>query len=281
MEPVYGLAERVSARLGELEGVAAVALGGSWARGEASPDSDVDLGIYYEPERPFGIEDLRRLAQELDDRHPPDAVTEFSGWGPWINGGGWLVIGGRRVDWIYRDLALVRRTIEECRAGRPALYHQPGHPHGFHTHIYLGEIHHCRPLHDPQDVLRDLKALAAPYPPLLKKALIRSHLWQASFALETTRKPVARGDGFHACGSFFQCVASLVQALHALNECYLINEKGALRVVGSLAFRPEGFVEAAEAVLSRPGESPDRLRKSLRKLEDLVEETRHLCGGLL
>ena len=54
MEPVYGLAERVSARLGEKEGVVAVALVGSWARGEASPDSDVDLGIYYGPDAPSG-----------------------------------------------------------------------------------------------------------------------------------------------------------------------------------------------------------------------------------
>jgi len=98
VEPVLGLAERVAARIGELEGIAAVALGGSWARGGASPDSDVDLGIYYEPVRPFGIEDLRQLAWELDDRRPDDAVTGFGEWGPWINGGGWLVIRGQRVD---------------------------------------------------------------------------------------------------------------------------------------------------------------------------------------
>ncbi len=175
MEPVLELAARVAARIGELEGVAAVALSGSWARGEASPGSDVDLGVYYEPERPFRVGDLRRLARELDDRRPDDAVTEFGEWGPWINGGGWLVIGGRRVDWLYRDLALVQRKVAECRAGRPAL-HQPGHPHGFHTHIYLGEIHHCRHLYDPDGTLRDLKLLADPYPPLLKKALVRQLL---------------------------------------------------------------------------------------------------------
>jgi hypothetical protein len=132
------------------------------------------------------------------------------------------------VDWLYRDLALVRRAIEECRARRPALHHQPGHPHGFHTHIYLGEIPRCVPLHDPRNVLQDLKPLADPYPPLLKMALARSQLWEAGFALRTTRGPVERGDVFHASGSFFRCVACLVQALHALNERYPINEKGTL-----------------------------------------------------
>ena len=82
------LAEGTAARIGELEGVAAVELGGSWARGGASPDSDVDLGIYYEPVRPFAIEDPRRLARELDDHSPDDAVTGFGEQGPWINGGG-------------------------------------------------------------------------------------------------------------------------------------------------------------------------------------------------
>jgi predicted nucleotidyltransferase len=39
------LSEMTATRLCEIEGVEAVALGGSWARGEAHPNSDVDLGI--------------------------------------------------------------------------------------------------------------------------------------------------------------------------------------------------------------------------------------------
>ena len=81
MEPALELAGRVASRLGALEGVAAVALGGSWARGEARPDSDLDLGLYYEPEHPFRVADLRELARDLDDRHPRDAVTELGEWG--------------------------------------------------------------------------------------------------------------------------------------------------------------------------------------------------------
>jgi predicted nucleotidyltransferase len=81
-------AEDIAQRLGEVPGVAAVALGGSWARGEAHPDSDVDLGLYYRPDSPPDVGDLRRLARELDDRHPPDPVSEIGEWGPWINGGG-------------------------------------------------------------------------------------------------------------------------------------------------------------------------------------------------
>lgn len=237
----------------------------------------MDLGIYYYPEHRPQIEALRRLATELDDRHPTNAVTGFGEWGPWINGGGWLEIEGRRVDWLYRDLVL--RTIEECIAGSPTLHHQPGHPHGFHTHIYLGEIHYCRPLHDGRGVLRNLKALAEHYPPRLKHALVRDHLWKAGFALDTAAKPAGRGDVFYVTGSLFQCVASLVQVLHAANERYLINEKGSLRAVENLAVRPKRFVETASAVLSSPGESPDQLRDSLRNLEGLIEDVRNLCAS--
>ena len=276
MDTVPRLARRISTRLGGLEGVVAVALGGSWARGDAQPDSDLDLGLYYDPTGPLRIQDLRQLARELDDRHPTEAVTGFGGWGPWINGGGWLIIEGQRVDWLYRDLALVRRIFEECRAGRPTLHHQPGHPHGFHTHIYMGEVHYCHPLHDPEDALKELKLLADPYPPLLRQSLVRTHLWQADFALHTTRSPIGRGDVFHASGSFYQCIASLVQVLYALNETYLINEKGALEAIDVMPTRPDGFVEVASGVLSGPGRSPNQLHESLEALEGLVREVKLL-----
>ena len=45
----------VVAALAQTPGVIAVVLGGSYARGTARPDSDVDLGVYYEPSAPFQI----------------------------------------------------------------------------------------------------------------------------------------------------------------------------------------------------------------------------------
>ena len=75
------LAHEVAARVGALDGVAAVALGGSLARGRGDTSSDVDLGIYYDPAWPFSVEALRDLATELDDRHAPELVG-FGDWGP-------------------------------------------------------------------------------------------------------------------------------------------------------------------------------------------------------
>ena len=275
--PEVELAGRVADRLKDIEGVVAVALGGSWSRREAHPDSDIDLGIYYRPGDPPSTDSLRSLAQELDDRHLPDLVNDLGDWGPWINGGGWLQIEGRRVDWLYRDLDRVSGIIEECRAGKPACYYQPGHPHGFHNHIYLGEVHYDKLLRDEGELKR-MKRLVAKYPPALKSALIQKYLWEAGFALDTARKPARRGDVFYVAGCAFRCVACLVQVLFALNERYFVNEKGSIHAVESFARRPERFEETATKVLGHVGGEPNELEASVEALDGLVSEVRELCA---
>ena len=271
------LARRIAERLGEIEGVVAVALGGSWARGEAHPGSDVDLGIYYRNEHRPSIEELHRLAQGLGYRNPREPVTDFGGWGPWINGGAWLQVEGKPVDWLYRELGQVSRVIDECRVGRFAVHYQPGHPHGFHTHIYMGEVHYCRPLYDPDGELAALRAQTAQYPRPLKLVLIEKYLWEAHFALETSRKSAGRGDVFYVSGCAFRCVACLVQVLFALNERYFVNEKRSVKAVSGFPSRPSDFEEIVEDVLGEIGDGPSRLKESVERLWVLVDEVRTLC----
>jgi predicted nucleotidyltransferase len=271
------LAQNVAERLGQIDGVVAVVLGGSRARGTASPDSDYDLGIYYDPEHRPSLDALRALAQELDDRHAPDLVTDYGGWGPWINGGGWLDIAGQRVDWLYRDLARVEHEIAECEAGRPRIDYQPGHPHGFYNHIYMGEVFYCQPLFQRDDTLSRLKARTTPYPPLLKQVLIRS-LWEARFSLENARKPALRGDVTQVVGFLYRAVAVMVQALFALNQRYCINEKGAAQEVESFPQHPHNFYEHVIDILGATGRSPDDLSQSVAQLENLLAGVETLCA---
>ena len=264
----------VAARLVAVPGVRAVVLGGSRARNDAAPDSDVDLGLYYDPATPPSRDALNALARELDDGRPANAVTAYGEWGPWINGGAWLTIGGQRVDWLFKDLARIRRVIAECRAGRPEVAYQLGHPHAFVSAIYLGEIDCCVPLADPDDVLPELKALVRPYPPLLQAALVQRFLFEADFSLDAAAKGAARGDVVYVTGCVYRTVAALVQVLYAVNEQYCTNEKGALRQVAGFAHVPAAFAETAARLLGAPGSTPAAQSATVAATRTLVEEVR-------
>ena len=274
------LAESMAERLAHIGGVVAVGLGGSRARGDAGENADIDLGIYYRRAHRPSVDELRRLAEELNESRPV-TVTDFGEWGPWIDGGAWLGIAGRRVDWLYRDVDRVAAAIEESRAGRSRCHYQVGHPHGFHTHYYLAETFYCRPLQDPEGLLAELKSRTVPYPPALRRQLVEDFLFEADFALETSKKSGARGDVFHVAGNLFRAAAALVQVVYALNERYVMNEKGALPSLATLPRRPAGLVESLGRVLARPGVQPHELGESILRLEEAVAEVRRVSTDAL
>ncbi len=275
------LIDRIATRIGRIDGVIAVTLAGSWTRREAEKLSSVDLGLYYRADRRPALRVLRQLAQELDDRHPPDALADFGSWGPWLNGGGRLTVEGVRVDWFYRDLDLVAQVIGECRGGRSICYYQPGHPHGFHNFHYMSEIHYARPLFDPTGSISSLQVLTIPFPPRLKRTLVRSYLWEAGFALDTSRKAAEQGDVYYVVGCLYRSVACLVQVLFALNERYFLDEKGSVQAVESFALCPTGFERIATEALAQPGTTPDQLRVSIDQLAALQLAVRGLCSESL
>jgi hypothetical protein len=256
-------------------GVRAIVLGGSRARGTATPDSDYDIGLYYEPEVPIDTKALGQVTSILDDAGA--IVTELGFWGPWINGGGWLIMGGRRVDLLYRDLGRVRAVAEDCRAGRIETHYQPGHPHGFVSASYLGEVATCHMLRDLHGVLAPIKQAATPYPAALAAAMIRSFAWEVDFALEIAQKAVPKRDVNYIAGCAFRAVACLCQVLFALNGEYLLNEKGAVALADGFACRPEYFAERVQAAYAALGEG--RFEDGLGELRSLARETEALMAS--
>ncbi|MDO3702569.1 nucleotidyltransferase domain-containing protein [Micromonospora sp. C28SCA-DRY-2] len=259
----------LAGRLCAVDGVVAVALGGSRARGTHRPDSDWDLGLYYRGE--LDVPGLRAVAASVADE--PVTLTEPGGWGPWVDGGGWLRVGGVAVDWIYRDLDRVRRVWADCRAGRYEVGVQAGHPLGFYSHVYAGEVALCRVLADPTGELAALREETRAYPPALADALTRGG-WEAGFLLSAAEKAVTAGDSAYLAGCLFRAVGVLVQVLHARAGQWLLNEKGMVASAGRLPGAPADFAPRAQALLGAVGRAPAELAATL-------DAARRLCAEVL
>jgi predicted nucleotidyltransferase len=268
------LLRRLVAALSAVPGVEAIALGGSRARGTAVATSDYDIGLYYRASRPIDVAALGKVAATLDDRGAEASVTPIGGWGPWIDGGGWLVLAGVHVDLLYRDLDRVGAAIDDAHAGKVERFYQPGHPHAFLPTIYMGEVACARLLHDPAGTLAALQGRTTPYPAALAKAVRERFEWEAEFALANARKSLDRGDVSYLAGCAFRAVACLCQTVFALNGVYLLNEKGAVAAVDDFARRPMDFAARVRRLFADLGSGAHAA--GLDRLDALIVETQAL-----
>jgi Nucleotidyltransferase domain len=268
---------QVAERLASIAGIKAVALGGSRARGTGREDSDIDLGLYYDPGEPFAIEALDAAACELDDRHTSGLVTPFGAWGAGVDGGGWLLINAHHVDLLYRDLRRVHSVIERCIRGEIDAVYQLGHPMGFQNQIYAGEIHVCQPLYDPAAVLAPLKQMVAAYPPRMRRALIDKHLFDAQFEIEIAAGPAARGDLVHVSQCLAHAAGFMALVLYALNERFFLNEKNSYIESRSFALRPYNLHHEVERILGQPGDSAVTLTRSVAAMRAVAACLRDFC----
>ncbi|WP_443064298.1 nucleotidyltransferase domain-containing protein [Streptomyces sp. NBC_00525] len=234
----------MAARLTQVPGIRAVMLGGSRARGTHRPDSDWDLGLYYR-----GTPDVAALAAPAAAfQGSPVEVAGPGGWGPWVDGGAWLRVDGVQVDWILRDLDRVERVWDDCRAGRFEVGVQPGHPLGFWSPAYPGEVALGRVLSDPDGELTALRAQTSVYPEPLRAALAGA-AWEAEFAVAAARKSAPSGDRLHVSLCLSRAFGVLTQALHAHHRTWCLNEKGALAAAAALPRTPAGFADRVDAAL--------------------------------
>ena len=272
------LLSRIIPDLIGVPGLAAIVLGGSRARGTATASSDHDLGLYFHRARPLDTDALLQAIRPLVDHPETAAVTDIGEWGPWIVGGGWLRIDGRKVDLLYREIEAVDAVIANASAGRISMHYQPGHPHGFCSAHWMGEVALCRPLHDLDGAVADLKARTRPYPRALGKALIGEFLWEVEFSIENARLGAARGDPTHVAGCAYRALCCAAQVLFALNGEYLINEKAALEVAQGFRLTIADLSGRSDAVWGAiGGRDFDAALGALRRLDD---DLRALCSGL-
>jgi len=136
---VDSIIQEVVEKLSPLPYIEGIVLGGSRARGTHTEDSDIDIGMYYDPDS-FDLDAMNQVAAELDDEHRSNLVVPLGGWGPWVNAGGWLVIEGHHVDLILRDIRRVEQVMKDTERGIVTANYQTGHPHGYISAMYRGEL---------------------------------------------------------------------------------------------------------------------------------------------
>ncbi len=207
----------VADQLASLPGVNAVALGGSRALGTHRPDSDWDIALYYRGSFKPGV--LRAIGW-------PGEVFELGAWGGGVfNGGAWLQIEGRKVDILYRDLAVVEREISECRSGRfriePLMFHLAGIP----SYLVVGELAMNR-------VLRG--ELPRPdYPPLLRARAPDVWWDRAELTFGYARSAHAPYERLAQCmGLTAQATTESAHAVLAARGDWVTNEKTLLTRAG-------------------------------------------------
>lgn len=276
-EPKRILVEQIVARLAQTDGVAAVVLGGSYANGTQHAGSDIDLGLYYEEASPFSIRDIQAVADEISIGEPA-AVTEFYGWGAWVNGGGWIHTAEGKVDIIYRNLQQVERTIAEAQAGIAYHDYEQQPTNGFYSVIYLAETQICVPLFDPRAKIAGLKQQVELYPSKLKQAILANSLWSTEFTLIHARGFAAQGDVYNTAGCLTRGSANLTQALFALNEKYFLRDKKVMQTIASFPLLPPNYVERTLEILACPGCTAEQLIHSVLELEAIWRSVTTLPG---
>jgi predicted nucleotidyltransferase len=270
------LVRQFVAKLETVANVQAIALGGSFARGLAQTDSDIDLVLYYRETRPFQPTDLAEAVAELTLNAPQ--LTKFYGWGPWVNGGGWLDTAQGRVDLLYRNLDQVERVIAAAHQGQIAhdYFQQP--IFGYHSTTYMAETFDGRPLADPHRELQKLRETVLTYPPKLRLTLVRNALLSAEFDLIHAVKFAERADALGTVGCCARIIYHFLLCWFALNERYYPGEKGALVLLESLPIKPDAAVGRLKAVLAASALSAAEMSERVAELCKLWFETLPLAG---
>jgi predicted nucleotidyltransferase len=238
--PVAALA----AELAALDGVAAVALGGSRATGSARADSDWDLGVYYRGR--FDPGRVRGLGH-------PGHVSALGEWGPVVNGGGWLTVDGIPVDVLYRDLEQIEAWTADAAAGRFAVLAQNGYLAGAPTYLPAGELAIHVPIAGelPRPTFPDALAATAP------------GRWRgrAAVALTFAAGHARLGDPVGCAGQLANAVLCAGHARLAARREWVLNEKRLAERAG---------LGGAQALLARPGATVVELTVSVDAVGDAL-----------
>ena len=203
--PALTLARDIAARYGSLHQVEAVTLGGSYATGQATPESDIDLYVYSTATVPLSVR--AAVAGETSAAEIGNAY--------WEPGDEWIdAASGIHVDvmfrekrWIEKDLARLLTKYEAWVGYTTCLWHN---------------VRTSLPLFDRSGWYAELQAYASmPYPDKLREAIIRKNYPILRGTLSSyeyqIRRAVERGDAVSVNHRVAAVLASYFEIIFALN----------------------------------------------------------------
>jgi hypothetical protein len=269
------LLDAITADLKCIEGVKAIVLGGSYATGFATENSDLDIGIYYTKQNPFGIENIKSIAEKYAVDNNP-TVTGYYEWGPWVNGGAWMSTSIAEVDLLYKNIEQITKVIDDAKDGlwENSFEQQP--PYGFSSVIFLAETKCCIPLYDPDGIISGLKESVAQYPQKLKGAIIQQSLWAAEFTIWQAGKFASNDDLYTTAGCLTRATHQIVNALFALNELYPMGDKRAIEILEKTNKKPSNLSSKVNSILNCKSNS---LMENVNCLKKLFHEVVLLAEG--
>jgi len=192
----------------------------------------------------------------------------------------WIPTGAGKVDFLYRSVEHVERVIDDADAGRIESHYYQQPTYGFHSVIYLAEMHICLPLHDPRGHLARLKERVAIYPPELKRTIVGEHLWGVEFTLMFARQHAAAGDAYNTIGCLTRILNHMTQTLYALNETYFLSDKRVGCDLARFLLLPADYLTTMNEVLARSGRTVGDLSERVVLLEKLFRDVVQLAGPL-
>jgi predicted nucleotidyltransferase len=231
-------------QLAGIPGVVAVSLGGSRACGQARPDSDWDFGLYYR--KHINADHLRVLGL-------PGHIVEPGTWGRLVNGGGWLLIDGQRVDVLYRDLSAVEHWVKEAQQGRFEVDNVAGLIIGLPTYVLAGELAMGKVLYG---------TLPRPaFPEALRGTAPAWWEGNAAFSLFFADSYAARNETTACAGSLARAVMAMAHARLARRGVWALNEKRIVELAD---------LAGAEEILARLGKGPEELMETTGRMRQLL-----------
>ncbi len=277
---IENIIQSVKEKLASLPCIEGIVLGGSRARGTHAKDSDIDIGIYYDPEA-IDLDGMNQLAAELDDEHRRNLLVAPGGWGNWVNAGGWLSIHGFHVDLILRDIKRVKQILQDTEQGIVTANYQTGHPHGYLSSMYRGELAISKLQYAKDNSFYELKKQAEDYPAAMQKGIIDLFMFEAGFSHMLAEKNMDKDDIFYVCGHCFRSIAALNQVLFALNKEYCINEKRAVKMIEDFRIKVSNYKESVDQIISFVSTDADDTKKGLALLQSLINEVEQLKNAVL